>query len=78
MTLRKNAHPSANPDATVSGRQLWHITLPVLIAFIAASLAFWAVWREIDRRHHERVEERLDFEASDLTLKVEQRMRAYR
>ncbi len=61
-----------------SGWTVWPVAFPVLIAAVGAAIACWLVWQEADRRHRERAEERLAFEAHDITQKVEQRMRAYR
>lgn len=70
---------SAAPDTRAStDRSVWQIGLPVLLATLGATLAVYLVWNEIDRRHRERVDERLAFEARDITQQVEQRMRAYR
>lgn len=70
---------SAAPDTRAStDRSVWQIGLPVLLAALGAMLAVHLVWNEIDRRHRERVEERLAFQARDITQQVEQRMRAYR
>lgn len=70
---------SAAPDTRAStDRSVWQIGLPVLLAALGATLAVHLVWHEIDRRHRERVDERLAFEARDITQQVEQRMRAYR
>ena len=70
---------SAAPHTRAStDRSVWQIGLPVLLAALGAMLAVYLVWNEIDRRHRERVEERLAFQARDITQQVEQRMRAYR
>ncbi len=70
---------SAAPDTRAStDRSVWQIGLPVLLATLGATLAVYLVWNEMDRRHRERVDERLAFEARDITQQVEQRMRAYR
>ena len=70
---------SAAPDTRAStDRSVWQIGLPVLLATLSATLAVYLVWNEIDRRHRERVDERLAFEARDIAQQVEQRMRAYR
>lgn len=70
---------SAAPDTRAStDRSVWQIGLPVLLATLSATLAVYLVWNEMDRRHRERVDERLAFEARDITQQVEQRMRAYR
>lgn len=70
---------SAVPDTRAStDRSIWQIGLPVLLATLGATLAIYLVWNEIDRRHRERVDECLAFEARDIAQQVEQRMRAYR
>ncbi|WP_304013716.1 CHASE domain-containing protein [Methyloversatilis discipulorum] len=70
---------SAAPDTRAStDRSVWQIGLPVLLATLGATLAVYLVWNEMDRRHRERVDERLAFVARDITQQVEQRMRAYR
>jgi len=72
-------HMSAAPDTRAStDRSVWQIGLPVLLATLGATLAVYLVWNEMDRRHRERVDERLAFVARDITQQVEQRMRAYR
>lgn len=73
------ADMSAAPDTrALKDRSAWQIGLPVLLATIGATLAVYLVWTEMDRRHRERIDERLAFEARDITQQVEQRMRAYR
>jgi diguanylate cyclase (GGDEF)-like protein/PAS domain S-box-containing protein len=61
-----------------TGWTAWPVALPVVIAAAGAALACGLVWQEADRQHRERAEERLEFEAHDITQKVEQRMRTYR
>ncbi len=83
MTCWKNAGSigdvnTPTPDPTADTRYLWQIALPVLSATVLAALAFWAVWQEIERRRIERAAAQLEFDARDLTQKVEQRMRAHR
>ncbi len=73
--------PDMTPEplrGTNADRSVWQIVLPVSIAFLLAVFAFSLVWHEIGRRHHERVDERLAFEAHDAAQRIEQRMRAYR
>lgn len=59
-------------------RSVWQIGLPVLLATLGATLAVYIIWQEMDRRHRERVDERLAFEARDIAQQVDQRMRAHR
>ncbi len=61
-----------------SRRPVWPVALPVLIAALTSAVSIFAVWHEIERRHRERGLERLAFDARETTLRVEQRMRAYR
>lgn len=63
---------------TTADRSVWQIVLPVAVAFALAVASFSLVWFEIGRRHLERVDERLSFEARDVAQQIEQRMRAHR
>lgn len=53
------------------------VALPVLLAMLGAAVALVFVWNEIERRHRERIEEHLAFQAREIALHIDQRMRAY-
>lgn len=68
----------ANSTGTEPAKAFWQIAVPVLAASVIAALAVLTVWKELDRRRHDRVQERLTLEAREVSQTVEQRMRAYR
>ncbi|MBP6095558.1 MAG: CHASE domain-containing protein [Methyloversatilis sp.] len=68
----------AHSPVTEPAKAFWQIAVPVLAASVIAALAVLLVWKELDRRHHDRVLERLALEAREVAQTVEQRMRAYR
>ena len=59
-------------------KAFWQIALPMFAASVIAALAVLLVWQELERRHRDRVRERLALEAREVSHAVEQRMRAYR
>jgi diguanylate cyclase (GGDEF)-like protein/PAS domain S-box-containing protein len=65
--------PRSAPERTA-----WMVALPVLLATLGVAVAVVMVWNEIGRRHRERVEEHLAFQAREITEHIDQRMRAYR
>jgi diguanylate cyclase (GGDEF)-like protein/PAS domain S-box-containing protein len=68
----------AHSPGTEQVKAFWQIALPVLAASVIAALAVLLVWKELDRRHRDRVQERLTLEAREVSQTVELRMRAYR
>lgn len=69
--------PAQSP-ATAPAKVFWQLAAPVLVASLIAALAVSLVWKELDRRHRDRVFERLVLQAREVSQTIEQRMRAYR